>query len=353
MRQPEFQVRRSATVMLIVANVLAFLVECAVYGYPPRFSGMDYFALSWAGLRHGFVWQLVTFQFLHAGFLHLLFNCIAIYVFGRQLEQVLGVKRFLTLYFSSGILGGLLQALAGGFIYLLPGSVWASHFAGPAVGASAGAMGLVAAFALLYPEQHLVMFFYFIPVPMRAKFLLLLEAIVAVFSILFPVNNVANAAHLGGIAAGILFIRYAIHWEWRWPEFRRRRAQAPHRLVRVSAGSSALWGRNRVRGDDDVPEESLNREVDSILDKIFGPWNSKPHRPRTPHPRSGSRPDEQAVVACSRLRSWRRPLSRRYAATAFLPTRNTPSSSDLATHWSRTSRPCWPSSCRTSAGVWR
>ncbi len=81
-----------------------------------RFSSFPtngYFALSVEGLRHGFVWQLLTYQFMHGGLLHLLLNCWAIYVFGREVEETLGRNSFLTLYFTSGVIGGLFQALAG------------------------------------------------------------------------------------------------------------------------------------------------------------------------------------------------------------------------------------------------
>jgi membrane associated rhomboid family serine protease len=273
MREPAFQTRRSATVMLIIANVVAFLVEWGLWGYHPQFTAQNYgayFALSWAGLSRGYVWQLFTFQFMHAGFLHLFFNCFVIYMFGRELEQVLGTKKFLTLYLASGAIGGLVQALAGGLAAHFPESAWAAHFTGPAVGASAGALGLVAAYATLYPERPLMLLLFFIiPVSMRAKFLLLFSALLALFGVIFPVSNVADAAHLGGIIVGVLYIRYAVHWEWHWPRLRRGGNQPPRRLVRVSSGSSAAWGRNRGYSDDEIPaDEFLSKEVDPILDKI-------------------------------------------------------------------------------------
>ena len=108
------------------------------------------------------------------------------------------------------MIGGLFQALAG---VLLGGS-----FAAPVVGASAGAFGLVAAFATLYPERPLMLLLFFIiPVSMRAKFLLLFSALLTVFGLIFPMDNIAHAAHLGGMLTGIVFVRYAIHWHWHWP----------------------------------------------------------------------------------------------------------------------------------------
>ncbi len=271
MRSSPFDTRRSATVGLLVANAVAFLLECVRYGYPPRFPAGDYLALSWYGLTHGYVWQLITFQFLHGGLLHLLFNCWAIYIFGREVEEALGVKKFLTLYFTSGVIGGLFQALAGGLAVRFGTTTWIMHFAAPTVGASAGAFGLLAAFATMFPERRLMLLLFFVlPVSMRAKFLLLFSGLLALFGLLFPAGNMADAAHLGGMLTGILFVRYALHWEWHWPRLRRSNRQVPLRLVKVGSGGSGMWTRSKPgRADDDLPpDEFLSKEVDPILDKI-------------------------------------------------------------------------------------
>ena len=261
MRELGFRSSWSATVVLLVVNVVAFIAQNVLYRFSD-FPTNGYFALSVEGLRHGFVWQLLTYQFMHGGWLHLLLNCLAIYFFGRELEETLGRKSFLGLYFSSGVVGGLLQALAG---VLLNGA-----FAAPVVGASAGAFGLVAAFAALYPERPLMLLLFFvIPMNMRAKFLLLFSAVLAVFGILFPADNIAHAAHLGGMLAGIGFVRYAIHWHWHWPSFQGNRRPRLHPLVKVPRRTSALWGQRQSSADEDLPpEEFLSKEVDPILDKI-------------------------------------------------------------------------------------
>lgn len=272
MRQSEFDSRRSATMLLLVANVAAFLLECARYGYPPRFLGGDFLALSWYGLKHGYIWELLSFQFLHAGLLHLIFNCWAIFVFGREVESALGSKRFLTLYFVSGVIGGLFQAFAGSLAQVFPNSTWAGSFAGPTVGASAGALGLVAAFATLFPERSLTLLLFFvIPINMRAKFLLLFSGLFSLFGILYPgsTGTVADAAHLGGMLTGIFFVRYAMNWNFRWPSLNRRRTQPSRRLVKVTSASSNRWGRSRPESEAELPaDEFLSREVDPILDKI-------------------------------------------------------------------------------------
>lgn len=262
MRRPQFRSYQSATVGLLIVNVAAFVLQSLVYGYPLRLVPDDCFALSTQGLRHGYLWQLLTYQFMHAGLIHLLFNCWAIFVFGREVESTLGRSRFLTLYFSSGVVGGLLQALAGAW--------FPDRFGGPTVGASAGAFGLVAAFAVLYPERPLMLLLFFvIPVSMRAKFLLLFSALLAVFGLAIPVDNIAHAAHLGGMLTGIAFVRYAIHrqWQWHWP--RRRRDAPARRLIKVYSPGSMPWAQRKSAVAEDLPpDEFLAREVDPILDKI-------------------------------------------------------------------------------------
>ena len=259
MRRPGMHWPWSATVVLLVVNVAAFIVQNVLYRFTD-FPTNAYLALSVYGLGHGFVWQLLTYQFMHGGWLHLLLNCWAIYVFGREIEETLGGKSFLTLYFSSGVVGGLFQVLLG--------VVAGGAFARPVVGASAGAFGLVAAFATLYPERTLTLLLFFvIPVSLRAKFLLLFSGLLAFFGIVFPGDNIAHAAHLGGMLSGIAFVRYAIHWHW--PHFPPRRARPFRPLVKVSRGEHGGWGRHKPAEDEDLPpEEFLSREVDPILDKI-------------------------------------------------------------------------------------
>src|ERR1019366_1575340 len=106
MRQPAFRSLWSATVVLLVVNVVAFILQQVLYHYS-TFPVDGWFALSVGGLRQGFVWQLLTYQFMHGGWLHLLLNCWAIYVFGREVETTLGRGSFLTLYFTSGVIGGV------------------------------------------------------------------------------------------------------------------------------------------------------------------------------------------------------------------------------------------------------
>ena len=261
MRRPAFRLRWSATMALLVVNVVAFVLQSAVERFS-NFPTNAWFALSVEGLRHGYAWQLLTYQLMHGGLLHLALNCWMIYVFGREVEETLGRNSFLTLYFTSGVIGGLFQALAG---VLLGGA-----FALPVVGASAGASGLLAAFATLYPERPLMLLLFFIiPVNMRAKFLLLFGGLVTLFGLVVPTGNIAHAAHLGGLLTGIVFVRYAIYWHWHWPRLRRTPPRPLRPLVKAPLRVSAQWGQTNVRVVEDLPpDEFLSKAVDPILDKI-------------------------------------------------------------------------------------
>jgi membrane associated rhomboid family serine protease len=200
------------------------------------------------------VWQLVTYQFMHAGWLHWLLNSWAIYVFGRELESMLGGRRFLALVFSSGIVGGVFQVLTA--------MVWPALFGGQVVGASACAFGLVAAFAMIFPERELTMLIFFIiPVRMRAKTLLIFSAVLAVAGIVFSESilggNVANAAHLGGMAMGWFYVKKIMKNPALIDAVEERQI-IPPKLVR----------KKTVLPEEKSAGEFLESEVDPILDKI-------------------------------------------------------------------------------------
>lgn len=193
----------SATISIIAVNVVVFLIQLQQGGVETNSRFNRLFELSLDGLRAGHVWQLVTYQFMHASWLHLFVNSWAIFVFGRALETVIGKRRMLFMYFLSGVAGGLLQSL---WSFLLP------QFDGPVVGASAGAMGLVAAFAVLFPNQRLfLLLFFVIPLKLKARTLLWLLVGFAVAGMGLIVmkstlmDDVAHAGHLGGVIAGYIY----------------------------------------------------------------------------------------------------------------------------------------------------
>ena len=201
MRQGQTRPQWSATIVLMVINAVVYLFE---FHLLPRQSFLrfeDYFALSLDGLKAGHLWQLVTYQFMHGSFWHIFVNSWVIYVFGRFLETLLGQKRMLILYFLSGIMGGLLE-MFGAWL-------WPQHFGQAVVGASASAFGLVAAFAVIFPERRLyLLLFFIIPLAMRARTMLWVFVAISVVGVVWPYGNIGHAAHLGGILTGILFARW-------------------------------------------------------------------------------------------------------------------------------------------------
>jgi membrane associated rhomboid family serine protease len=183
-----------------VLNVLVFLWEYRL-PYFQKLSLLHQYALQLVTVQQGMWWQFLSYQFLHGGLLHLLFNLLFLHSIGPLLEQTLGARRYLGLYLVSGAFGGGLHVLVA---WLSPG-----HFATPVVGASAGLCGILAAVCALYAEEKVdVKLFYVIPLRMRAKFLLLAVALVTMGGALFPFGNVAHLAHLGGLVGGLVALNF-------------------------------------------------------------------------------------------------------------------------------------------------
>ncbi len=196
-----FEPRWPVTAMLIALNVLVFAAQSSA-DFAGRVPIYQNFALSIEGLRHGHAWQLITFQFLHlpledGGIFHLLGNLFVIYVFGKRVEEAIGRINFLKLYLLSGTLGGILQ-MTGGFFS-------PERFGVAVVGASAGAFGLIAAYATLFPRRKLQLFF--LPFEVRADVLLSLGIGATLAGMFLPSGRVAHCAHLGGILTGYIFAR--------------------------------------------------------------------------------------------------------------------------------------------------
>jgi membrane associated rhomboid family serine protease len=213
--RPATAMRSPATLALIVLTIAVFILQNLADAL--NLSVYPDFALSVEGLRHGWAWQLLTFQFLHlplvaGGAFQLLANLFVIYVFGQIVERAVGRAGVVKLYLLAGTAGGLLQMVGG---LLAP-----ERFGVAMVGASAGAFGLMAAVATMHPHRRLHLFF--LPVPVRADLLLTLGVAVTLAGLFLPSGHVAHCAHLGGILTGFLFARRHL---------RRNRVPAAFRLA--------------------------------------------------------------------------------------------------------------------------
>lgn len=265
MREPQYRRAWSAAIVLIIVNVAMYAAQLIV---PLAGNGAyleKYLALSPGALANGCVWQLLTFQFLHGGVLHLILNCAMLYMFGRPVEQALGRAAFVRFYLLSGAFGGVFQAACSW--------VFPRHFGGlPVLGASAGVFALIAAFAALNWDQPITTLIAFIiPVTMPAKYLVVGAGIIAVFGLLMGrASGIAHGAHLGGMLAGLAFIQFVVKpnrdlLAWARPAARPRARE----LVSTSAPKRSSWNRGRQSIPDDLPPaEFISREVDPILDKI-------------------------------------------------------------------------------------
>ncbi|MBI3400529.1 MAG: rhomboid family intramembrane serine protease [Acidobacteria bacterium] len=146
------------------------------------------------------VWQLVTYMFLHGGLFHILFNMLALWMFGTDLERRWGSRYFLKFYFVTGAGAGALTVLFS----LLPfGFAQQVHYS-VVIGASGAVYGLLLAYALYFPDRQIYMYFVF-PIPVRV-FVTIMGAI-ALYSSLGESGGVANATHLGGLLVAYLYLK--------------------------------------------------------------------------------------------------------------------------------------------------
>ena len=141
-------------------------------------------------------WQLITYQFMHGGFWHIFFNMFILWMFGMEIENLWGSKKFLIFYLSCGVAAGLFQL----FISPLLGAL-----AAPTIGASGAIFGVLIAFGMLFPDRPIYLYFI---IPIKAKYLIGFFVVLEYLSVGNPNDPVAHLAHLGGALAGFLFIMF-------------------------------------------------------------------------------------------------------------------------------------------------
>jgi len=190
-----------AVKFLLIANTAVFVFQTLIAFIG---TGLDnqlnlYFGLVPPLVLNDFyVWQLFTYQFLHGGLFHLLFNMLAVWMFGCDLEQRWGSSFFLRYYFISVIGGGILNTI------FVPGQM------GPSIGASAGVYGILLAYGLIYPNR--IIYFYFL-FPIKMKYFVMIIGAISLYSSLTAgQSGIAHMAHLGGMLFGYLYLRGGNPW---------------------------------------------------------------------------------------------------------------------------------------------
>ena len=186
----------AVTKWLLLLNVAAYIVDLLLEGRGIQLSMLC--GLWWAGSPYFHMWQPLTYMFMHAGLMHLFFNMFALWMFGRIIEQLWGPKRFLLYYIVCGLGAGAVQE----FCQWLG---WIDTYA-MTIGASGAVYGVLLAFGMCLPEERI--FIIPIPFPIKAKYFVLIYAVIELVEGMSVSDSVAHFAHLGGMLFGFLLIMY-------------------------------------------------------------------------------------------------------------------------------------------------
>jgi membrane associated rhomboid family serine protease len=217
---------------LIWANIAAFVASNI---FPIL---IEYFGLiPEAVIEKGWLWQPVTYMFLHADIFHILFNMLILWMFGVELERMWGTTFFLRYYAITGV-GAAITILVG----LLPFHATAMTYGAVTIGASGALYGLLLAFALYFPNRPILMFMLF-PVP--AKYFVIIIGAIAFLSSTRAGSATAHAAHLGGLIFGYLYLKgggggFTSEIKYRYIKWKMNRLR---RKFDVYSGGRSDWDR--------------------------------------------------------------------------------------------------------------
>jgi membrane associated rhomboid family serine protease len=214
---------------LVIACVVGFLLQII-----DQFSGNRSFTSEFglvpvAVTQKYYLWQLVTYIFLHGGFFHILFNMFALYMFGSELEQLWGTREFTKFFFICGIGAALTSVIASPYSFV------------PIIGASGAIFGLLLAYGVLFPNR--IIYLYMV-IPIQAKwFVVIMGAITFLSSMSATGSGVAYVAHLGGMLFGFIYLKGG-------------------RMLFDFRGRYDRWQRNRLRKKFEVYYNERRRDED-------------------------------------------------------------------------------------------
>ncbi len=185
-----------AVKLLLIVNVAMFIATILVpelrqyLGLRPQ-----------AVLERGAIWQLATYAFLHADVFHILFNMLALWMFGVELERIWGTRFFVKYYAITGIGAGLVTIV----VSLLPLAFSPVMYIVPTIGASGAIYGLLLAYGLTFPNRPIYLYFLF-QIPAK-YFVMIIGAVAFLSSISNQPGGISHAAHLGGLGVGYFYLK--------------------------------------------------------------------------------------------------------------------------------------------------
>lgn len=191
---------------LLIINAVVFILQTMLGnlsfdGVPGWYLVNRWFALNplsgidAAGQSYNFqIWQLVTYQFMHGGFGHIFFNMLVLWMFGIEIENMWGSKKFLTFYLMCGVVAGIFHLIVSPLFGLSPAVT---------IGASGAIYGVMIAFALFFPDRLIYLYFF---IPIKAKYLITFAVILEILLVDSAGSSIAHLAHLGGALAAFIFI---------------------------------------------------------------------------------------------------------------------------------------------------
>ena len=196
-----------AVKQLLIANAAVYVAVLLLGAFAEgseRWIQLHFGLVPYVVVFRAWIWQLVTYAFLHSGLFHIFFNMLALWMFGAQLEQDWGYNIFMQFYFFCAV-GAALTTVAVSFTGLLGASPIV-----PTVGASGAIFGLLLAFGILHAEAEIMLF----PIPfmIKAKYfiigLIFIEVCLMLSSAHRPGESVAYMAHMGGLLFGYIWLKF-------------------------------------------------------------------------------------------------------------------------------------------------
>src|SRR5688500_14601338 len=218
---------------IIFANIAMFVLSLFFQQQLNDYLGL----IPQAVVERGWLWQVTTYMFLHAGPLHILFNMLGVWMFGTELERLWGTRAFAKYYAITGIGAGVV-AIAASF---LPVGALQSTYASVTIGASGALYGILLVYALRWPERPILL----ILIPVPAKYFVMIYGALALLSVGDP--RVSAAAHLGGLLVGYLYLKqvrfggFTAEIKYRYLKWRMNRLR---RKFDVHTGGKKDWDRH-------------------------------------------------------------------------------------------------------------